>query len=52
MSSASYGTPPEGSMSEERAKKAAVWVEKEVDKLCTQIAELGTAQVESLALAL
>ena len=39
-----YGTAPEGSLSDERAKKAAAWVEKEVDKLCTEITSLGVKQ--------
>jgi len=41
---ASYGSAPEGSLSEERAKKASAWVEKEVDKLCAEIANLGVKQ--------
>ena len=36
-----YGSAPEGSMSEERAKKAAVWVEKEVFKLLGEIETIG-----------
>jgi hypothetical protein len=36
-----YGTAPEGSLSEERAKKAAIWVEKEVYKLLGEIEALG-----------
>lgn len=37
-----YGKPPPGSKSEERAKKANAWVEKEIEKLINVISQNGT----------
>lgn len=37
-----YGKAPEGSKTEERAKAAQDWVEKEIDKLVSIIKEMGS----------
>eukprot|EP00300_Choanocystis_sp_HF-7_P038589 c556_g1_i1.p1 GENE.c556_g1_i1~~c556_g1_i1.p1 ORF type:complete len:297 (-),score=82.91 c556_g1_i1:90-851(-) len=40
--SAEYGRPPPGSLTEARAKKAAEWVDNEIDKLIRVISDKGS----------
>ena len=41
-----YGRPPEGSLTEKRGQEAAVWVDKEIDKLIVEIKKIGEFDAE------